>query len=87
MPREPIATPSLTEPLLVDEFEAVCGEGAVSGVRFSDRGDFAHVELKDEATAEMACKSMNTLEVLGRRMRVDRVGHKSSKKQRGGGGR
>ena len=65
---------SLTEALLIDEFESVCGDGAVAGVRFSERRDCAWVELKEEAMAEAAVGSMHELEVLGRRMNVDRTG-------------
>lgn len=70
---------SLTEALLVEEFETVCGEGSVKGVRFSDRRDCAWVELRDESMAEMAVGRMHDLELLGRRLNVDRTGVLSKK--------
>ena len=51
-------------------------------MRFSERGDCAWVELKEESMAEMAVGSMHELEVLGRRMNVDRTGHLSRKAKR-----
>lgn len=65
--------------MLIDEFETVCGEGVVKGIRFSDRRDCAWVELRDVSMAEVAVESMHELEVLGRRMNVDRTGHLSRK--------
>ena len=70
---------SLTEALLIEEFETVCGNGAVNSVRFSERRDCAWVELRDESMAEKAVGPMHDLEVLGRQMNVDRTGHLSKK--------
>ena len=71
--------PQVDEALLIEEFETVCGNGAVNSVRFSERRDCAWVELRDESMAEKAVGPMHDLEVLGRRMNVDRTGHLSKK--------
>ena len=46
----------------------------------SPRGDYAHVELRDAVTAEIAVRELNELEVRGRRLKVDMAANNQKKK-------
>lgn len=81
------------EAILKDMLSDVVGEGVFQSVKLAldretgrPRG-FAHVQFADLATAEMAVRELDGLEMMGRLIRVDVSDASSRRKGEAGGGR
>ena len=61
----------LRENDLVEEIEAIVGDGKVTEVRPSPHGDYCHVDFVSSNDAAMAVREMSSFPINGRPLRVD----------------